>query len=251
MRVFFMRTKESIQAKWEKKLEEMKIKADYRFSILFKNKVAAANKRLEYEQEKMEKKKLSYIKKKEEEYKRKCLNEIRELQWKPKRVYKTDWPKIKPLEFAMEIAQENARLRDSDADGNGNCISCSRWCSWGEHAGWHRYSRKFKTICLEEENINLQCHNCNWITWPKWNPVEKTRTNEEYDRRLDIKYWEWTAAGLSMKVRKYFQGESRKYNLKQKIPYLIRINEELWATKNFYAPRRKWRQIWEEYDKRH
>lgn len=54
-----------------------------------------------------------------------------------------------------------------------------------------------------------------------------------------------------MKVRKYFKGESRKYNLKQKIPYLIRLNEELWATKNFQAPRRKWRQIWEEYDKRH
>ena len=75
-----MKTKESIQAKWEKKLQEMRIKADYRFSILFKNKVDRANKRLEYEQEKMERKKNSYIKKKEEEYKRKMLNEIREMQ---------------------------------------------------------------------------------------------------------------------------------------------------------------------------
>ena len=84
------KTKEYIEAKWEKKLEEMKIKADYRFSILFKNKVNAANKKLTYEQEKLERKKKSYIKKKEEEYKRKMLNEIRENDGRPKRVYKTD-----------------------------------------------------------------------------------------------------------------------------------------------------------------
>lgn len=64
----------------------------------------------------------------------------------------------------MEIAQENARLRDSDADGNGYCISCGKLCSWGEHAGGHRYTRKFQNMCLEEENINLQCHTCNWTT---------------------------------------------------------------------------------------
>lgn len=75
-----MKTKESIQAKWDRKLEEMRVKADYKYSILFKNKVAKANKRLEYEQEKMERKKAAYIRKKEEEYKRKMLNEIREMQ---------------------------------------------------------------------------------------------------------------------------------------------------------------------------
>ena len=84
------KTKEYIEAKWEKKLQEMKIKADYRFSILFKNKVAAANKKLSQEQEKMERKKKSYIKKKEEEDKRKCLNEISKNEGRPKRVYKTD-----------------------------------------------------------------------------------------------------------------------------------------------------------------
>jgi hypothetical protein len=75
-----MKTKESIQAKWERKLEEMRVKADYKYSILFKNKIARANKRLEYEKEKNERKKNAYIRKKEEEYKRKMLNEIREMQ---------------------------------------------------------------------------------------------------------------------------------------------------------------------------
>ena len=245
------KTKEYIEAKWERKVEEMRVKADYRFSILFKNKVAAANKKLSYEQEKMERKKKSYIKKKEEEYKRKMLNEIRENEGRPKRVYKTDWPKIKPLQFAMEIQQENVRLRDSDADWNWRCISCGKLCSRWEHAWGHRYSRQFQTCCLEEENINLQCHNCNWITWPKWNPVEKMKINEQYDIELEKKFWEGTVAWLSLKVRKYFQWKAKKYDLVKKIPELIKRNEELWATKNFHAPRKNWRRLWEEYDKRH
>lgn len=246
-----MKTKESIQLKWDKKFKELEIKADYKYDILFKNKVAKANKSLEYEKEKLEKKKRSYLRKKEEEYKRRCLNEIREMEWKPKREYKTEWPKIKPIQFAMELAQENARLRDSDADGSGRCISCGKLCSWGEHAWGHRYSRKFQKICLEEENINLQCHNCNLITWPLWNPELKLKTNEEYDRKMDLKFWEWTAAKLAKKLSKSFSLKAKKYDLKKKIPELIEKNEKLWATKNFYAPRRKWRAIWTEYDKRH
>ena len=85
-----MRTKERIQAKWDRKLEEMRIKADYRYSILFKNKAARLNTRIEYEKEKLERKKKSYIRKKEEEYKRKMLNEIRELKGRPKREYKSE-----------------------------------------------------------------------------------------------------------------------------------------------------------------
>ena len=246
-----MKTRESIEAKWKRKVEEMKIRTDHKFSILFKNKVAKAKKNLEYEREKLDNKKGIYIKKMEERYRKKMLNEIREMEWRPKREYKTEWPKIKPLEFAMEIAQENARLRDSDADGNGYCVSCPKWCSWGEHAGGHRYSRKFKTVCLEEENINLQCHNCNWITWPKWNPVEKMRINEEYDKEIEKRFGEWTVAKLQKKVHSYFQWKWKKYDLKKKIPQLIANNEKLWATKNFYAPRKKWRERWAEYDKRH
>lgn len=229
----------------------MRVKADFKYDILYKNRVAKLSKNLEYEKEKLERKKKAYIRKMEERYKRKCLNEIRELKGKPKREYKTDWPNIKPIHFAMEIMQENVRLRDSDADGNWRCISCWRLCSWSGHAGWHRYSRKFHHICLDDENVNLQCNNCNWITWPKGNPIEKDRVNMEYDKAIDKKFWEWAAKKLSDKMHLYFSWDSRKYNLKQKIPYLIRINEELWATKNFYTPRRKWRKIWEEYDKRH
>lgn len=184
------------------------------------------------------------MKKKEEAYIRKMNNEVRELEWKPKREYKADWPKIKPLELALKIAQENARLRDTDADGNGYCISCDKRCSWGELAWGHRYPRGLKRVSLEIENINAQCHSCNNATWPLGNVELKEKTNHHYDENLDKKFWPWTADKLKKKVHDYFQWKREHYDLKMMIPELIDENEKLWATKNFYAPAKKWRNIW-------
>lgn len=125
-----MRTRESIEAKWRRKIEEMRYKADIKYSVILSRRKSQYEKNWGYEIEKNERKKQLYIKKKELEYKRKLMNEIREIENKPKREYVTDGPKIKPLQFALELAQENARLRDTDADGNGRCISCNRMCSW-------------------------------------------------------------------------------------------------------------------------
>ncbi len=239
--------KYTITKKWEKKMEEMRLKADLRFNILLQNKKRKLEKEYDYEWEKNERKKASYIKKKEEEYHRKMLNEIREMEWKPKKEYKTDAPKIKPLQYAMEIAQENAKLRDTDADGNGRCISCNRLCSWGELAWGHRYSRRFQTLCLEVENINAQCHNCNWATGPRGDTVAKEKVNAEYDKNIDKKFWEWTAERLKEKVTDYFQGRAEKYDLDYEIPRLIEENKKLWETKNFHAPKRKWMATWAKY----
>jgi len=85
-----MKTKESIKAKWDKKLEQVKIKADFKFKILLQNRKKYFEQNWEYEILKNEKKKQAYINKKEAEYKRKMMNEIREMQNKPKRVYKTE-----------------------------------------------------------------------------------------------------------------------------------------------------------------
>ena len=245
-----MKTKYDIQKKWEKKLEEMRKKADFKYAILAKNKEKAASKYLEHELEKNEKKRLSYIRKKEDEYKRKMLNEIRELEWKPKREYKTEI-KIKPLQFAMELAQEVARLRDSDADGNGYCISCDGHCSWANHSGGHRYPRTIKATCIDMKNINLQCNNCNWATGPRWNSEIKEKTNAHYDENLDKKFWRWTADKLKKTVVLYFQGKlDYEIDLAIEVPRLIEEDEKLWATKNFYAPRKKWRQIWTKYKNR-
>lgn len=245
------KSKYTITKKWEKKIEEMRIKADLRFNVLIANKKKKFEREYSYEWEKNERKKASYIKKKEEEYKRKMLNEIREFEWKPKREYKTSWPKIKPLSFALEIAQENAKLRDTDADGNGRCISCDRWCSWSELAWGHKESRRYINICLEPENINAQCHTCNWTTWPKGDVVSKEKVNAHYAENIDKKFWGWTSDKLKKWVRDYFQWKGIHYDLEMKIPELIEENERLWETKNFYKPKRKWRKAWEEYSKRH
>lgn len=85
-----MKTKESIRIKWEKKAEDMRKKADFKYNILIQNRKKSLEKRYEYEWEKNERKKMAYIRKKEAEYKRKMQNEIRELQNKPKRVYKSE-----------------------------------------------------------------------------------------------------------------------------------------------------------------
>lgn len=238
----------------------MYIKADYKYSVLFQNRVKAFDKRIEYEKEKNEKKKAAYIRKKEWEYHRRMLNEIREWKWRPKREYKSEWPKINPLQFAMQIAQENARLRDTDKDWMWHCISCNRYCSWEELAWWHRYSRKFTNMCLEEENINAQCHTCNRITWPLWNPALKLKTNEEYDKNIVKKFGEWAITKLKWLVVEYTHRRAsdpkKWYDLKKKIPLLIKKNEALWNKKSdnlkaTHKPWRNWSKIWEEYDKRH
>jgi len=245
------KTKDSIRIKWEKKIEQMAAQTTFRYEILKQNRKKVWDKRGEYELEKLDRKREAHIRKKEWEYKRKMLNEIREFENKPKREYKSEWPKIKPIQFAMQIAQENARLRDADADGNGYCISCDRWCTWEELAWGHRYSRRFTNICLEPENINAQCHTCNRITWPLWNPALKLKTNDKYDENMDAKYWAWTSEKLRKLSRDFAQGKGKKYDLEKKIPQLIKLNEKLWKEKNFYKPWRKWGKIWEEYSKRH
>ena len=227
-----MKTKWSITKKREVKIEEMKRKADFKFDVLLANKKRKFEKNRDYEIEKNERKKRAYINKKEAEYHKKMLNEIRELNWKPKREYKTT-PKIKPLEFAMQIAQENAKLRDTDENGRGRCISCGKLCEWSELAGWHRYSRKYTTMCLEKANINAQCHTCNWTTGPRGDTVAKEKVNQKYDENIEKKFWVWTVDRLKKKVADFFQGRARKYDLAMKIPQLIEENEKLWETKNF------------------
>lgn len=252
------RTKESIRKKWEKKAEQMRLQAQYKYDILKQNKKKAWDKRWEYELSKLDRKREIYIRKKEEEYKRKCLNEIREMENKPKRVYKSEWPKIKPIQFAMEIAQENAKLRDTDENGRWPCISHENNAifPWESLAWWHRYSRRFNNICLEPENINAQCHTCNLITWPLWNPALKIKTNDKYSENMDKKWGEWTSERLRLKTREFAMWKGKHYDLKKKIPQLIKENERLWKTKSkeFLAnhkPKRKRLEIWTEYDKRH
>lgn len=54
------------------------------------------------------------------------------------------------------------RLRDSDWNGYGNCISCNKKIFWKEgHAGHFLPKSRGDIIYFEEDNIHLQCPTCN------------------------------------------------------------------------------------------
>ena len=59
----------TIKKKWEKKTEEMRIKAKFRFDILIQNRRKSMDRKFDYEIEKYNRKRDAYIRKKEEEYK--------------------------------------------------------------------------------------------------------------------------------------------------------------------------------------
>ena len=199
--------------------------------------------------DKAQRKARAYLNKKFLEYDRKCKNEIRKLEWKPQREYKKKKKKLNLVEFAMEIMQENARLRDSDREWKGFCISCDKLVSWGNHAWGHDYSRKVKNICLCTRNINLQCNWCNRTTWPRWNKVAEEKVRVKYNENLAKRYWEGAVYALKECYEAYFKkdydenwiiGDKKinkarveSYLVEEYIPELIKENELRWTGKDF------------------
>ena len=123
------KTPELIKKKWELKLKQLKDKTE----LSHKQNIVSLKQRLETTQQqefqrqvlKYERKKATYLKKKEQEYKRKCENEIRILEGKPPKEKKfKKLNKTQKLQFALQIAQENAKLRDTNDEGQARCISC-------------------------------------------------------------------------------------------------------------------------------
>lgn len=212
--------------------------------------------------DKAQRKARAYLNKKFLEYDRKCKNEIRKLEWKEERVYKKKKKKLNLVEFAMQIMQENARLRDSDREWKGFCISCDKLVSWGNHAWGHDFSRKVKNICLCTWNINLQCNWCNRTTWPRGDKIASERVNRKYDENLTKKYW-WEYVKL---LREHYEAYFKKdydenwligdklikkakvesYLVEEYIPELIKENELRWTGKDFKGKKKR-RKIWEEY----
>lgn len=254
------KTKTDIEKKREKKLKDI----EYAQLVKFENQKLAY--RLKWESyskrliDKAERKYKAYINKKKLEYDRKCKNEIRKLEWKPERVYKKKKKTLNLVEFAMELMQENAKLRDTDISGNWICISCGKLKTRKELAWWHRYSRRIKNICLCVTNINAQCHWCNFTTWPRGDKIASDRVNAKYDENLDIKYWKWTNTQLRLTKESYFKNDydgnwvlgtknikPTDKDIEKYIESLIEENRLRWKWKDFYSPSKKWKKIWDEY----
>ena len=246
------KTETSIKAKWAASFLRLKInkeKATWRAIKQLSDKIDTFK---DYKIQRLLKKMTSYLNKKEEEYKRKCMNEIRQLQGKPKKEYKQQpITKNKLLQFALELAQENSKLRDTDENWRWECISHANPIifNWEDLAWWHLYSRMIQWICLFVANINAQCHTCNRITWPQGNVELKEITNRRYRDNLIKKVWLQTVEEMEEHMDKYLKNR-KKYSptfwfLKEYIPDLISENKELWSTKTFYKPKMDWEKKWE------
>ena len=67
---------------------------------------------------------------------KKCENEVRELEGKPPKEKKhKKLTRNQKLQFALQIAQENSKLRDTDENGEADCISCDEHKTRSELAG--------------------------------------------------------------------------------------------------------------------
>lgn len=125
VRDFFIMPKltwEQIEKKWEYKTQEMeKVKKLEAMRRIKEREIKLDNKaKLEIDRKKNQiiRKANAYINRKKSEYSRKCKNEIRRLQGKEEKVYKQrPITRNKKLQIALKLAQENARLRDTNADG--------------------------------------------------------------------------------------------------------------------------------------
>lgn len=64
---------------------------------------------------------------------------------------------------ACQQVQLYARLRDTNADGEGKCCSCGGWIPWEKANGghWQAKGRAYNGASIMEENVHLQCCTCN------------------------------------------------------------------------------------------
>jgi len=242
------KTPELIKKKWELKRHQLKNKTElsHKNKIINLRQILERDKANEFQKKALsyEKKKNAYLNKKEKEYKRKCENEIRQLEGKPEKVYK---PKKRSrsakLNFALQIEQENAKLRDTDPEGNGFCCSCGEKKTRAELAWGHYFSRMIQAVCLWMENINAQCHKCNLTMWPLGNATLKAKVQHYYYAVLKEKYGSERIQEMEDMVNKRVTNP-KKYSptepfLDELIPDLIDENERLRKTKTFQPAQRK------------
>lgn len=72
---------------------------------------------------------------------------------------KSDRQKVK--ERLIEDFSKFIRLRDSDENGTGSCVTCGKLLHWKEaHAG-HFVRCGKETLRFSEQNVHFQCSTCN------------------------------------------------------------------------------------------
>lgn len=121
-----------------------------------------------------------------------------------------------------EIFSKFIRLRDTDVNGNAECIDCGTPIQWHQVQCGHFRRRDLMPTTWDERNCNAQWSYCN-------GPLKGREY--EYGVALNIKY----GAGTSEELCKLSHGVANftKEELDEKIKYYTKKVEELVKTKNF------------------
>lgn len=97
-------------------------------------------------------------------------------------------PNVSKLKKRADQAwSQYIRLRDSDKDGLGICITCGVRKHWKELQNGHFVSRQVNVLRYDPENCNSQCYSCN---------VMRYGEQYKYAKELDLKYGDGTADKL-------------------------------------------------------
>lgn len=113
------------------------------------------------------------------------------------------------------------RLRDSDANGFGRCISCGKIIHWKKAHNGHFINRQHMNLRFDERNCNLQCPKCN--TYDEGN-------NVGYEEGLIKKYGEGIIKELRLK--KTFYKKYSDFEYKELIKYYKQKVKDLEKQKN-------------------
>ena len=104
-----------------------------------------------------------------------------------------------------KVFSQYIRLRNTDDQGWGNCVTCSKALFWKQGDAGHFISRTYLNTRFEPLNVHLQCKGCNGY-----------RAGEQYKHGLviDHKYGEGMAIALLAVSQKSVKWDRPKYQAK-------------------------------------
>lgn len=117
------------------------------------------------------------------------------------------------------------RLRDSNADGHGGCISCSWFGHYSDADNGHYFSRKWYSVRWDVRNCNLQCRKCNRLGYG---------AQKRYKPRLLEKWGPDTHDILEAKRHEFFKMSAFEYQ--EDIDCYVRLNKLLQRLKRQGQP---------------
>lgn len=124
--------------------------------------------------------------------------------------------------FLDDVFSLYIRLRDTDIDGYGMCITCYKINHFKKMDCGHYVKRQYSATRYEEMNCALQCKRCNAF---------EQGMDRVFAKNIDKRYGKYSADGLELK--KHNRTDLSKPILGYLIVHYQRKIEDLMKNKNF------------------